>query len=907
MIFQRLHGIVLVGLVLILGQLPGCSSTSAEPDVQPTATGSTVVGGASQTGTAGGPLAEALQVRVTDQNGSPMGSVTVTWSASAGGSVSPASSASGTDGISETTWTLGPAAGNQSATASVGGLAPVTFAATAVAGPATGVTVAPDLTVLQSLGDAVQLTATVVDANGNANSSSVDWSSSDPSVAAVSPAGVVTATADGEATITAMVEGIPGAATVTVAQKAVSITLAPQSDTLGTGESVSLQADVRDLGGSALGAPSLEWASSDETVATVDASGVVTALAKGTAVISASQDDATDAVDLTVVTADLRPTEDIVLSGDVITGAFVVPAGVTVTVQNALDLTAEGPIELAGSIAGDCVGLSLASTADIEVTGTIHTICSQVPDDPALIPTFEVIGVNVTFDGATIETSGDGSFELADPPAAIGGQGAATGSAGGSYAIRNTTMRKSPATANAGSPASEGTHGSGWAWSLKEGDGLALHDVVIIAQHGGAGGSSERSGNEEQVFALGGHGGHGGNIFASGGVIGFSGNIQVIAGDGGAGGPATATALPNSAFPDQAPSANASAGDGGPGGFVGFSRGQDGKGGRGGNAKATGADGLSAAVMNGPAQAGGDASAESGNGGRGGAGNEGVLAGPGGNHTSHAGRGGDGAQPNPDGATGGSNKAGGAQTLDGRLGPGGHITVSGGRGGADACMPGQPTFLSALISVLSDPAMSDQFIFQAGSSGLPLSLTSVLQTEQAGAGGTGGGVSYSAPGENRAAPAMLIEDTGNGGDGGNGGPPGAGGSTPGHPGIPWITDLTVTNSFEDGNVGGPCPGTSAAANPRVVTTVGARSSAGVRPITFTSPDSRWVEASGTLADDNSFSADGRGVVAGTPGVLVQFTGTFDPQTGQLVGDYAMDPEKLIVPGHPIVYRVEAGG
>ena len=154
---------------------------------------------------------------------------------------------------------------------------------------------------------------------------------------------------------------------------------------------------------------------------------------------------------------------------------------------------------------------------------------------------------------------------------------------------------------------------------------------------------------------------------------------------------------------------------------------------------------------------------------------------------------------------------------------------------------------------------------------------------------------------------MLIEDTGNGGDGGNGGPPGAGGSTPGHPGIPWITDLTVTNSFEEGNAGGPCPGTSAAANPRIVSTVGARSSAGERPITFSSPDSRWVEASGTLADDNTFSADGRGVVAGTSGILVQFTGTFDPQTGQLVGDYAMDPEKLIVPGHPIVYRVEAGG
>ena len=44
--------------------------------------------------------------------------------------------------------------------------------------------------------------------------------------------------------------------------------------------------------------------------------------------------------------------------------------------------------------------------------------------------------------------------------------------------------------------------------------------------------------------------------------------------------------------------------------------------------------------------------------------------------------------------------------------------------------------------------------------------------------------------------------------------------------------------------------------------------------------------------------------AGRPNILAQFTGTLDPETNQLSGDYVMDPEKVIVPGHPLIYRVE---
>ena len=66
------------------------------------------------------------------------------------------------------------------------------------------------------------------------------------------------------------------------------------------------------------------------------------------------------------------------------------------------------------------------------------------------------------------------------------------------------------------------------------------------------------------------------------------------------------------------------------------------------------------------------------------------------------------------------------------------------------------------------------------------------------------------------------------------------------------------------------------------------------------------EVTGLLAADNTFTAEGRGVMAGFPNILVQFAGTYDPESGALTGDYTMDPEKLISAGHPLVYRVAAG-
>jgi hypothetical protein len=77
-----------------------------------------------------------LTVRVTDDSGAMEPGVSVSWSVvSGGGSITPSSTSDGS-GLASATFTLGQAAGPQSARATTGGT-PVTFTVTALAGPAT--------------------------------------------------------------------------------------------------------------------------------------------------------------------------------------------------------------------------------------------------------------------------------------------------------------------------------------------------------------------------------------------------------------------------------------------------------------------------------------------------------------------------------------------------------------------------------------------------------------------------------------------------------------------------------------------------------------------------------------------------------------------------------------------------
>ncbi len=167
-------------------------------------------------------------------------------------------------------------------------------------GPAT-VTVTPATSELESLGWTVQLAAEVRNQEGELIPGAiVTWSSDRPDVATVSGSGVVTAVANGSATVTATSGPASGSATVNVEQRLVEVHVLPKSVTLlAIGDAARLAAEGRDGTGHVVANIVVEW-SSDDTAVRVDAGGVVTAVREGEAVVTARSGGASDSAVVTV-------------------------------------------------------------------------------------------------------------------------------------------------------------------------------------------------------------------------------------------------------------------------------------------------------------------------------------------------------------------------------------------------------------------------------------------------------------------------------------------------------------------------------------------------------------------------------------------------------------------------------
>ena len=129
----------------------------------------------------------------------------------------------------------------------------------------------------------------------------ITYTSSDDAIATVSDAGEVTAVAAGEADITAAVDGTELAAVcqVTVLPAIESVELSDTALTLQPEETAQLTYTVAPE--EAL-ADNVTYTSSDETVATVDAEGNVTAIADGTATITVDVNGVTAECEVTVAT-----------------------------------------------------------------------------------------------------------------------------------------------------------------------------------------------------------------------------------------------------------------------------------------------------------------------------------------------------------------------------------------------------------------------------------------------------------------------------------------------------------------------------------------------------------------------------------------------------------------------------
>lgn len=598
-------------------------------------------------------------------------------------------------------------------------------------------------------GDTARLTAQVKGEDGSVlTDRTVTFASSDSKVATVSSDGLVTGVAEGSATISAASEGKSGSSSATVAWPAFNPTQATQvsgdhtysSLTIAQGVTVTLSADATLTSEGA-----------------VDISGEVSG----------------DCMAVTVIGSTVSVTGKV---ANTCSAATEAPPGLRIVSQG--DLTVDGAtIQSSGDVelTNDTTLLSLSDSAFAEMPSTVasspvgpaRAAAAHTCTVKALVPVKGGVTKGRTGkksdtqggDGAgggnwmlacrgNVNITGEGGGVIDTPDGGDGGNGSDTnvndpnkkdvtggkGGDGGRVRIRATGNINFPAPP-AGQP-----------------------PFKIMLANGGRGGDASMTATSDggSAAAFGGDGGTSGtlNVRANGGITIGAGGLEIVVGDGGRGGDATAIAA------DGADATAATAAQAG-----GSATATGGKGGDTPKAQLT-ARGNVVGAMN-VTLSGGD-------------------GGDGGDASAHGGNGGNGSQAFPDGAVGGAMDASGGDGGSARAKDvGGSLVGLGGDGG-------------------------DSY-YSGGDGGHGFDGCGVTPQQAGGAGGIGGNaLGVNGKGGTGNANGLdglptVADGTGNGGNGGDGDGPGQGGSG----GADQINSSAApqvdpTASFQDGAAGHQC-------------------------------------------------------------------------------------------------------
>ena len=233
-----------------------------------------------------------LTVNLFDAGGAPLSTAgrTITW-ASRNIAVATVNSSGAVTGVAP-----GPATVTATIT-TPGQAAPVqaTVQVTVSSQPVASVTITPNPATVHQ-GYSTQLTAVARDASGQIlPGRAIIWTSTNQAIASVNAStGVVTGAAVGIVEIRATSEGVQGSANITVdLVRVATVTVTPSTSTLMPAQTVQLNATPRDSAGNLLQGPTLgnrttSWVSNNTPTATVNSTGIVTAVAAGQATVSAT-------------------------------------------------------------------------------------------------------------------------------------------------------------------------------------------------------------------------------------------------------------------------------------------------------------------------------------------------------------------------------------------------------------------------------------------------------------------------------------------------------------------------------------------------------------------------------------------------------------------------------------------
>jgi len=163
-----------------------------------------------------------------------------------------------------------------------------------------GVNLSPG-TLEMGIGEEVTVSAVAYGTDGTPfEGAPLSWTTSNAGVVSVSVLGRVRALGAGTAQVRASFGGRSGVATVTVRPQVATVTIAPTSATVTVGGTQQLTATTRDASGNVLTGRTVTWTSSNTGVATVSTTGLVTAVAAGSATISATSEGRSGTAAITV-------------------------------------------------------------------------------------------------------------------------------------------------------------------------------------------------------------------------------------------------------------------------------------------------------------------------------------------------------------------------------------------------------------------------------------------------------------------------------------------------------------------------------------------------------------------------------------------------------------------------------
>jgi uncharacterized protein YjdB len=251
---------------------------------------------------------------------------------------------------------------------------------------ANGVTVSLTTTDLK-VGQTIQAAAR--DAYGGALiGTAPKWTSSNPAVAAISTSGLITAVAPGIADIIGDVSGHKASATVTVRAVPASISLSfPPSARVG--QTVAARALAVDSAGAVLPNREFTWSSSDVAVATISATGTITAVNPGTTTITATTDSVSGRA-LFTVAAPQAATVAVTLGAARLTAGRTTPAAAAVedsagnvipdrTITWSTSDAAVATVSSSGEVHAVSPGAALVTAVSDGVVGTAELTVTGIP------------------------------------------------------------------------------------------------------------------------------------------------------------------------------------------------------------------------------------------------------------------------------------------------------------------------------------------------------------------------------------------------------------------------------------------------------------------------------------------------------------------------------------------------